>query len=233
MARDPHAMAGVEHARRSGRSWWSIRYCDGHVLNEWDADPGSPNGHMDWPRLATQGRLNQTNALRLFAPNGKMAELGGDGDQSGNLFQFKVAARYFNTATGLEMGTGQGVLAHVIGIVTGYGGDCILYAWEPLPQPEPPPNCPKVPNKPDYFNREQPLWAIKEQHDLWNEAQTAYEAYLASPEFVDWRRQVKAWNDMGRGRLVGPMNDNVFGLQYQHVGMLHGPHLGLSTNGQT
>jgi len=200
---------------------------DGTIVHEWDADLGSPNGHADWPRLAMLGKLKRVQALRLYAPNGRMAELGGDGDQTGRLFQFKSSVRYVRVGAVTTSLEGQDVLAHVIGIVTGYDGQCQLYAWEPLPEPPPPPGCPPLPKKPDYFNREQPLWAVKEADERFRQQQYAWNAYNASPAMADWHRQCKAWDAAGRGRLAGPIEDNVYHLKYQNVGKLNADVLGI------
>lgn len=112
---------GVLKARFSGRSYWSIRYTDGTIISEWDADPGSPNRHADWPRLPYRGR----QALRLYCPNGQVAHVGDSLDATGRLVQFKVGLR--------TVGIGEGVLAHVVGIIEGTDGQGRFYAWERLP----------------------------------------------------------------------------------------------------
>jgi hypothetical protein len=76
---DSDAALGGQHARATGRSWWALRYRDGRIVHEWDADPGSPNGHHDWPRMAMLGQLHGVQALRLFAPNGNMGAAAGTG----------------------------------------------------------------------------------------------------------------------------------------------------------
>jgi hypothetical protein len=174
------------------------------------------------------GRLKRTQALRLYAPNGRMAELGGDGDQTGKLFQFKVAVRYLRVGGISAEQVGQDVLAHVIGIVTGYDGQCRLFAWEPLPEPSPPPGCPPMPKKPNYYNREQPIWALKEQDERYQQEQAAWSAFQSSAAMADWGRQSRAWEAAGKGRLVGPLEDNVYDLRYQQVGRLSADHLGLA-----
>lgn len=224
---DSEAAIGGEHAKRTGRSWWALRYVDGTIVREWDRDPGSPNGHQDWPRLAMLGRLKRTAALRIYCPNGRMAELGGEGDQTGKLFQLKVAVRYVRIGDGRPAGGEQEVLGHVIGIVTGYDAQCQLFAWEPLPEPSPPPGCPKVPMKPVY-PRGQPTWAMKEQDDRHKQETAAWYAFQASPEMADWNRQCRAWEAMGKGRLIGPLEDNVYELKYQNVGRLSADHLGIA-----
>lgn len=194
---DSEAAAGGEHARRTGRSWWALRYTDGTIIHEWDADRGSPNGHADWPRLAMLGKLRGVQALRLYCPNGKMVELGGEGDQSGRLFQFKVAARHLGVGAAV---LGQEVLAHVVGIVTGYDGQCTIFAWEPHPEPPRP--------DPSAFDGA-PAGALAD----------AYNA---------WRQQHRTWRAIGGGQLVGPLDDNVYALRYQQVGRLNADHLGIA-----
>lgn len=193
---DREAAIGGEHARRTGRSWWALRYTDGQILREWDPDPGSPNGHVDWPRLAMLGKLRGIQALRLFCPNGRMAELGADGDQTGRLFQFKVAVRYFGVGVST---TRQQVLAHVIGQITGLDGQCRLFAWEPLPEPPEP--------RVEDFNGAR-HGALADAYD-------------------DWQKLHRAWQAMGGGQLVGPIEDNVYALKYQQIGRLSADHLGI------
>ncbi len=194
---DTEAAAGGDHARRTGRSWWALRYTDGRVVREWDLDRGSPNGHVDWPRLAMFDKLRGVQALRLYCPNGKMVELGGDADQTGRLFQFKVAVRHLGVGASV---LGQEVLAHVVGIITGYDGQCTLYAWEPHPEPSRP--------NPEDFAAAPPG--------------SLADAYNA------WAKQHQTWRAMGGGKLVGPIQDNVYELKYQQVGRLSADHLGIA-----
>jgi hypothetical protein len=109
---------GVLRARIAGRSWWALRYTDGRIIHEWDRDPGSPNGHADWPRLPYRGR----QALRLYCPDGKFAQLGDTEDATGKLFQIKVGL--------MTAGAGRGTLGHLIGMIHGLNGECICYSWE-------------------------------------------------------------------------------------------------------
>lgn len=109
---------GVIRSRFAGRSYWSVRYTDGKIINEWDDDPGSPNKHADWPRIPYQGR----QAIRLYCPNGQVAHLGDTVDATGRLVQLKVA---LSTA-----GQGRGVLAHFIGLIEGTDGQGKFYSWE-------------------------------------------------------------------------------------------------------
>jgi hypothetical protein len=97
-------------ARVQGRSLWRLKYSDGSVANEWD---------VDWS-LAPQKRRQ---ALRLYCPNGQVAELGDPtgADATDRLFQLKVAA--------ICAGVGRATLAHIIGIVDGLNGECQYAAW--------------------------------------------------------------------------------------------------------
>jgi hypothetical protein len=196
---DSEAARGGEHARRTGRSWWSLRYVDGTILREWERDPGSPNGHMDWPRLAMLGRLKRVNAVRLYCPNGRMVELGGQDntDQTGRLFQFKVAVRHIGFGAAV---LAQETMGHVVGQITGYDGQCVLFAWEPRPEP-PRPN-------PDDFKNTVP-------------------GTLATV-YAEWKKTHQTWKQSGGGELVGPFGDNVYQLAYQNVGRLSADHLGIA-----
>lgn len=95
-------------ARIAGKSYWSLRYIDGTTINEWD---------QDWSLVPFAGR----QSLRLYCPNGKVAELGSR-DATGRLFQLKVAV--------VTMGGGSGTLAHLIGIVQQPDGTCQFAAWD-------------------------------------------------------------------------------------------------------
>jgi len=191
------AAAGGRHAKQTGRSWWALLYGDGHIVHEWDADPSSPTGHADWPRLAMLRLLRNLRALRLYCPNDRFVELGGEGDQSGRLFQFKVAARYLGAG---GPAPGSEVLAHVVGQVTGLDGQCRLYAWEPQPEPR----IPQIENF------------------------TGAPPGAVSDAYRDWEKRYRAWAHAGRGRLVGPLEDNVYHLAYHQVGRLSAEHLGLA-----
>lgn len=108
-ALDPSAL----RARIAGRSWWRVRYSDGTVVNEWDGP--------DWSLLPRKGLV----AVRLYCPNGQVAELGNSVDASDRLFQLKVGIR--------GIGSGKQTLAHLIGIVYGLNGEAHVAAWEPDP----------------------------------------------------------------------------------------------------
>jgi hypothetical protein len=102
---DPAAL----RARVQRRSYWRLRYTDGRVVNEWD---------LDWSLAPFQGR----QSLRLYCPNGQVAELGNSQDATGRLFQFKGA-----TATA---GIGRTLDFHLIGLITGSDGACDCAVWE-------------------------------------------------------------------------------------------------------
>lgn len=164
---DAAAAAGGRQAKRTGRSWWALRYTDGTIIQEWDLDPGSPNGHADWPRVPKRGR----QALRLFCPNGKMAEVGGTEDHTGRLFQFKVAARHIGVGVGA---IGQEALAHVIGVISGLNGECTLFAWEIHPEPI-------RPVIDDFKNA--PTGALADAYDAWSKLHTVWR-YMAGGALV-------------------------------------------------
>jgi hypothetical protein len=105
-------MPPAVRARLTGRSYWSLRYMDGRVVTE---------GEVDWSLAPTKGR----QSLRLYCPDGRVAELGNTEDATGRLFQLKVGLR--------SAGAGKSTLAHVIGILSGLNGECRVYAWEPDP----------------------------------------------------------------------------------------------------
>lgn len=96
-------------ARFANRSYWRLRYLDGRVVSEWE---------IDWSLAPQKGR----QSLRLYCPDGRIAELGNDKDATGRLFQLKVAT------TG--MGGPHETWAHLIGIVDGYYGECQYAAWD-------------------------------------------------------------------------------------------------------
>ena len=88
----------VSYARLSGRSVWIMRYTDGTVIEEW---------RRDWTELPLKGRQK----VRLVCPNGQVAELGADHDNTGRFVQLKLAVA--STATGRH------TLAHLIGYLYG------------------------------------------------------------------------------------------------------------------
>jgi hypothetical protein len=101
--------APAAYARASGRSWWAMRYTDGAVVEEW---------RRDWTELPRKGRQK----VRLYCPDGQVAELGSDRDNTGRFVQLKLAVA--STATG------RSVLAHLIGYVYGLGGETSFACWD-------------------------------------------------------------------------------------------------------
>lgn len=96
-------------ARMTGTSLWSLRFTDGRVVTE---------GEVDWSLAPMKGR----QAIRLYCPNGKVAELGNTEDATGRLFQLKGA-----TATA---GRRSRTDFHLIGLLVGTDGQASCYAWE-------------------------------------------------------------------------------------------------------
>src|SRR5262249_24956382 len=88
---------------------WKLRYTDGRVVNEWE---------VDWSEVPAKGR----QAIRLYCPNGQVAELGNTQDATGRTFQLKRAA--------LMIGVGRGVTHHLVGIIHDSDGNCTWAAWD-------------------------------------------------------------------------------------------------------
>jgi hypothetical protein len=80
------------------------------IVNEWDGP--------DWSMLPRKGLV----AVRLYCPNGQVAELGNSVDASDRLFQLKAAIAV--------AGAGRATLAHLIGMVVGLNGEAQCAAWE-------------------------------------------------------------------------------------------------------
>lgn len=99
----------VAMSKITNRSLWALRYSDGRIFDEL---------FCDWLHAPRQGRV----ALRLYCPNGQVAEIGGEGDCTGRLFQFKHA---FADAGG-ESSTDT----HIIGIVDDFNGNCTCIRWD-------------------------------------------------------------------------------------------------------
>ena len=97
-------------ARLSGKSYWVLLYTDGTILPEW---------RSDWPLAPVKGR----RAVRLYCPNGQVAELDCGHEAERRLFQFKVAVA--------SIRSGRHLRAHVIGRIDGLDGRAQCYAWEP------------------------------------------------------------------------------------------------------
>lgn len=209
---------GGRIAAKSGRSWWSVRYTDGTIINEWDDDAGSPNQHRDWARIPFRGR----QAVRLYCPNGKMVELGDSRDGTGKLIQLKARLRGVSLGgiTVLE----QRMLFHMIGIISGLDGQCTIYAWEILTAPE----MPKMPDRPDPdadYYRTAADGVLTRDFKRW---QVECKAIEGSPEMRQWRQDYATWEGNACGRLVGPFSDNVYGMQYQSIGPISADAIGLS-----
>jgi hypothetical protein len=218
---DPESCQGAEMARRADRSLWAVRFSQFDAwVHEWDSDPGSPNGRADWPRLPRYGR----QAVRLYCPNGKFAQLGDTHDASGKLFQLKLAQRSFAVGKGLQGFEHRQALAQVIGMLHGLNGECVLYAWEPLPEPAVPQDAPKAPIEAEWI-------AKSAEPGLYEQAVQRFEgeleAYYRTPQFRAWAKRLRAWQQNARGRLVGPLQDNVYQLAYQQIGRLSADVLGI------
>ncbi len=98
-------------ARLARRSYWVLLMTDGRIIPEWTCD---------WPLAPLKGR----RALRLYCPDGKVATLDDGKDCSGRLLQLKVAVRSAGGPAGMS-----GVIAHLIGLIWGYNGECSCAAW--------------------------------------------------------------------------------------------------------
>lgn len=101
-------VTGRLRARISRRPYWVLRYMGGRTLAEWDCD---------WSHAPAARR----QSVRLYCPNGEVAELGNTENATGRLFQFKVAEL---------VGGDRGTLAHVVGIVDKPDGRCRYAAWD-------------------------------------------------------------------------------------------------------
>lgn len=101
---------GSIRARFAGRSYWRLRYTDGRVVSEWE---------VDW---SLAPKLNR-QSLRLYCPDGQIAELGeaGRNEITGRCFQFKDAI--------ISAGGLNGTLSQIVGLVENTNGDCRWAAW--------------------------------------------------------------------------------------------------------
>lgn len=81
----------------------------GRIIYEWE---------MDWLDLPKRGR----QAIRLYCPNGQVAELGTTVDATGRIFQLKTAVA--------AVGKGSRTTSHLIGLVDGLNGECQCAAWD-------------------------------------------------------------------------------------------------------
>ena len=101
-------------ARFAGRSFWVARFRDGKEIAEWQ---------LDWSLLPRKGLIE----VRLHCPNGQVAVLGNSQDLSDRAFQMKTAT----VSAALHGGkNSHRTDAHIIGMLTGTGGQCTLYSWE-------------------------------------------------------------------------------------------------------
>lgn len=209
------------HARASGRSWWALRYHDGRLLHERD---------RDWSHCPATGRQR----LRLYCPNGEIAELGGDREQRGRLFQLKVAVRHGAPSGALPSRT---VLAHVIGRIHSPDGRCTLYAWEPAGpvSPEMAAWLRSLAAAQGGFTR------LAEQSGLpsaaiagvirnggsLSAAQIARLIERSSSATGVTCAAIRRW--CGLAQLVGPLEDNIHHMAYHQLGALCPEHLGIAS----
>lgn len=218
---DSETRSCAQHTVRSGRSWWAVRMGDpiDDWVHEWDPDPGSPNKHMDWPRLKKRGR----QAIRLYCPNGKFAQLGDTHDATGKLFEFKVGLRRTVTGIGIfeESDT---VLAHVVGMVHGLIGECTMFSWEILPPPEIPLDSPKPPDEREWIAKSAEPGLYEAAVARW---QVDISDYEKTRQYQEWAKRFQLWERNAKGRLVGPIDDNVYGIRYHNIGKLNADHLGI------
>lgn len=117
--------------KRSGRSWWQVRYTDGKVLSEWDTLQGEirlPFGQgrsSRWEEIQKFGMVG----IRLLCPNGIAGEL--EGVFGTQFFQLKAGG--IDVAMGFTgdiKGTRRFCDAHIIGAIEDITGNCFCRAWE-------------------------------------------------------------------------------------------------------
>ena len=99
---------GAIRARLTGRSWWALKYVDGSILPEW---------RRDWSLAPRAHRAS----VRLYCPNGAVAQFGDTQDATGRLFQLKQSV--------IKTGVGRSQLCHLIGYAYGTDGACQLAVW--------------------------------------------------------------------------------------------------------
>jgi hypothetical protein len=163
-------------------------------------------------------------AIRLYCPNGKFAQLGDTHDATGKLFQFKIGQRNFSLGSSGATFSSQQTLAQVVGMVHGSSGECSLFAWEPLPAPDIPADAPKPPSEQVFIAKSAEPGLFEQAVADWHKQ---VEAYERTPQFLKWASSYQAWEANARGRLIGPIEDNVYQLQYQQVGKLSADYLGI------
>ena len=99
-------------ARLARRAYWVLLHNGGRVIGEWE---------RDWSEAPYGGRRE----LRLYCPNGRVAVLGGTGDNTGRFFQFKIGLAAVGPGA-----SARGTLAQVIGRLDRPDGQCTCWAWE-------------------------------------------------------------------------------------------------------
>lgn len=100
---------GAWRAKLRGRAYWRLSYTDGRVVNEWDCD---------W----SLAPLPHRQRLRLYCPNGQIAELGNSWSAAGRLFQLKGAT--------LALSGERTLNYQLIGLVEDSSGVCTCAAWD-------------------------------------------------------------------------------------------------------
>jgi len=117
--------------RHSGRSWWQVRYSDGHVLSEWATLQGEtrlPFGQgrsSRWEELTKYGMVG----IRLLCPNGIAGEI--EGILGTQFLQLKTGGISVGIGIGSNIkGINRFCDAHIIGAVENDNGDCFCRAWE-------------------------------------------------------------------------------------------------------
>jgi hypothetical protein len=106
-------------ARRSGTSFWQVRYRDGRIITE---------GDIDWSLLPRKGLI----AARLICPDGQVGRIDNiDGDE--RLFQLKAGRLMMGirsegmTARANSM---RRCDAQILGVILDTVGTCKLHVWE-------------------------------------------------------------------------------------------------------
>lgn len=217
---DAEARSGGKQAIQTGRSWWAVRYTDGRIIHEWDPDAGSPNKHADWTRIDRRRR----QYVRLFCPNGKMVQLGDDRDATGKLFQFKVGQRNVRFMPGPDVIEDRQVFAHVVGIIHGFNGECTLFSWETLPPPEPPSDAPPMPSRQAFIDKSADPGMFETAYAQW---ERDFDDFCRTQSYKQFARRFQLWELSGRGQLTGPVEDNVYTMQYHNQGRLAADYLGI------
>jgi len=117
--------------KRSGRSWWQVRYIDGRVLSEWDTLQGEmrlPLGvgrSSRWEEITKYGMVG----IRLLCPNGMAGEI--EGILGTQFFQLKAGGISVGIGAGGDIkGVTRFCDAHIIGAVEDDNGNCWCRVWE-------------------------------------------------------------------------------------------------------